>query len=127
MNLPRNADQESEELAAALWKKCLEKNLIVCSLTMRDDPLRYTGIMKRAGAWKPKVLESSEALSKALLYARNSRNGCFAIALVKPDAQAEKFLVEGLLTKEQAFGSYVQLIEFVDGTSVVYDNKGTVT
>jgi len=127
VNSSQNADRKNEELAAVLWKKCIEEDLIACSFVKRDDPLRYTGIMKGADAWEPKVLESSEALLKALLYARNSRNGCFAIALVRPDSQAEKLLVEGLLTEEQAFGSYVQLIEFVDGAPVVYDEKGAVT
>lgn len=127
VNSPQNADQKNEELAAVLWNKCIEENLIACSFAMRDDPLRYVGLMKRAGAWEPKVLETGEALSKALLRARNSRNGCFAIALVRPGSQAERFLVEGLLTEEQAFGSYVQLIEFVDGAPVIYGEKRAVT
>lgn len=112
-----------EELEAMLWQKHLDDHLIVCSFAKVSNPLRYIGFMKGGGKWRSKVLDSRESLSRELMRAKNSRNGSYAITLVRRASQAEKFSEGGVLTEQEAFGSYVQLIEFVGGGSVIYGEK----
>ncbi|MDO1527226.1 hypothetical protein QMK61_00125 [Fulvimonas sp. R45] len=112
-----------EGLEAMLWQKHLDDHLIVYSFVKSNSLLRYIGVIKGSDKWRPKVLESRESLSKAFTRGKNSKNGSFAIALIRQSPQTEIFSEECLLTEEQAFGPYVQLIEFVDGDPVVYGEK----
>lgn len=116
-------DVSLDELEAILWQKHIDDHLVVCSFAKSRSLLRYAGVIGESARWKLKVLESRESLSNALTCAKNSRNGSYTIALVRRLPQDENICEGGLLTEEQAFGSYVLLIEFVDGNPVIYGER----
>jgi hypothetical protein len=101
----------------------MDENLTVCSFVKSSNLFLYSRIKNDNAEWIPEILKNQEDILEAVTRASNARNGEFAIALLAADCPSDKLQGKCRLTEEQAFGSYIQLFEYVDGDLVIYEGN----